>query len=149
MDASKKKGSKQRGLHDWRRQTGEGLPNMQESKTPYNGSKKDGPNSMKKATSLFEARQRHKTDRARNERFKKSDNFNETKEDEGVEIAKVPRLNPTKSSPVNDYPQRKDDLKYSLSSYRHHDDQKLKDPNYETLENWEVSRIEKNSEFEK
>lgn len=124
---------------------------MHESKTPHNA--KDARNyqaAIKKSTSLYEARQKHKTDRAKNERFRKSENFIDTKEDEDEEIAKVPRLIPTKSSPVNNNPRNHDDdLLYSLPSYRNGEEYKVRGDPFEGHENWEVSRIEKNSDLEK
>lgn len=136
----KKKSSKQRGPHHWKRQTTDNIDtNMSESKTPNNT--KPVPVNMKKTTSLNEARQKHKVDRARNERFRKSDNFNDKEDDEDIETKNVPRLIPAKSSPIND-PKLVDDLAYSIPSYRN-------EAPFDLVDNWEVSRIERNSELER
>jgi hypothetical protein len=121
---------------------------MHESQTPST-IKESKHDPIKKSKSLFEARQKHKTEKAKNDRFKKSDNFDEGKiEDSDLDIAnKVPRLLPTKSSPVNER-KWEDDLTYSIPSYRLHEEFKSKVEPFEG-ENWEVSRIEKNSEFER
>lgn len=124
---------------------------MQESKTPFTGkeSKSNYP-PIKKSTSLYEARQKHKNDRAKNDKFRNADNFDEFKEGSDLDTAKVPRLIPTKSSPVNERGYRgDDDLMHSIPSYRENEHFKPKHEAFDLADNWEVSRIENNSEFER
>lgn len=143
---TKRKKANPKGLHDWKRLSQE-ENNMQESKTPYNVNK-NPPLPFKKSTSLYEARNKHKTDRAKNDRFRKSDNFNDNTDDDRADFAMVPRLIPAKSSPINQQ-MHDDEQMYSLPSYRNHEEYKVKGEPFEEVENWEVSRIEPNSDIER
>jgi hypothetical protein len=144
FDAKKNKGTI-KGLHDWKRQSEEN--GMQESKTPYSVNRVINP-PFKKATSLVDARNKHKSDRAKNDRFRKSDNFNDNTDDDRADFAKVPKLIPAKSYPVNQHKQEEDQM-YSLPSYRNNEEYKVKGEPFEGVDNWEVSRIEPNSDLER
>ena len=147
IEAQKRKGNKQKGLHDWRKQMGEDH-GMAESKTPFNSTNRNPYPPFKKSTSLYEARNKMKTERAKIEKGKKGDNTNNTKESSDKDIPKVPRLIPAKSSPGESL-KRDDDGMYSIPSYRKKDEMKGKGDLSEYPVNWEVSRIEQNSDLEK
>ncbi len=105
---------------------------------------------IKKSTSLYEARSKHKAERSKNEYLNRLEDPCDSNKDEGVEVGRVPRLNPTKSSPVNDYIIRNDeDIAFTIPSYRHSNDLKARGDNYDVPDNWEVSRIEQNSDVER
>lgn len=109
--------------------------------------RKEFHNALKKSNSLYEARNKHKNERARFYKTKKSSDVN----DDDKDIANIPKLNPTKSSPVNENNRgMNDDNDFSLPSYRQDDgNNRPKEEQFETNDNWEVSRIEKRSDLEK
>lgn len=110
---------------------------MQESKTPFTTGTRGPYPPFKKSTSLHEARNKYKSDRAKGEKMRKTDFGQEVSN-----APKVPRLGPTKSIPVHHSPSD------SLPSYRK-EEAKVTNEKFEIPSNWEVSRIEQNSELEK
>ena len=143
--SNKKKNNKNvKGAYDWKRMDGrEGVSHEGKYSNTIKD-RKDFQNILKKSTSLYEARTKHKNDRSKNEKMKKN---SDTKDDKN-DMANVPKLNQTKSSPINDYVDSNNANGFSLQSYRPAEAKPQEDI-FDAVENWDMSRIEKNSEFEK
>lgn len=146
VDSNKKKPTtKPKGAYDWKKMDSRDGISHEAKYTNTSKDRKDAPHVIKKSTSLYEARNKRKNDRAKIDKLRPK----EGSTDDNQDVANIPKLNPTKSSPVNENFKNNidEDNMFSLPSYRQHDG-KLNDV-FDTPDNWEVSRIEKHSEFEK
>ena len=146
-DNIKRKSNNRKGIYDWKK-NGEDK-GMHESKTPFNNTNRSGYPPFKKTTSLNEARNKLKSDKTKNDRGKKNDNFNNAKESMGNGKQKVPKLLQSKPSLANQVRGLKEEDLFTPPSHRKQKDSKIEQDTLEIPVNWEVSRIEQNSELEK